>query len=332
MKAIVYTRYGPPEVLRLEDVQMPTPKDTEVLVKVQATTVNRTDCGFRLARPSIVRFFSGLLRPKRTILGSEFAGEVQAVGRSVTSFGKGDRVFGLALAFGAHAEYVCLPEEGPIAAKPANMTYEEAAAVCDGVMNALAQVRTAQLRQGQKILINGASGSIGTASVQLARHFGAKVTAVCEGKDAELVRSLGASDVIDRTKHDFTKVGETYDVVLDAVGKSSFFRCRGLVQEGGCYLTTDLGFLAQNPVLVLWTRKVGSKRVYLPIPKPSKQDVVLLRELIEVGEYEAVIDRRYPLEEIPEASRYVETGSKVGNVVITVGPDARGGVDEGRGE
>ncbi|HJW76658.1 MAG TPA: NAD(P)-dependent alcohol dehydrogenase [Thermoleophilia bacterium] len=328
MKAIVYTRYGPPDVLRLEHVEVPTPKDTEVLVKVQATTVNRTDCGFRLARPFIVRVFSGLLRPRRAVLGSELAGVVEEVGRRVTSFRRGDRLFGLTgTAFGAHAEYVCLPESAPIAAKPANMTYEEAAAVCDGAMNALAQVRSADLRRGQTILVNGATGSIGTASVQLARNLGAEVTAVCEGKDADLVRSLGAGEVIDRTRYDFTKVAGTYDVVLDAVGKSSFLRCRDLVKEGGCYLTTDLGFLAQNPVLVLWTRKMGSKRVHLPIPRPSRQDVVFLRELIEAGEYRAVIDRRYRLEEIPEATRYVETERKVGNVVIEVGPDAGGGVD-----
>jgi NADPH:quinone reductase-like Zn-dependent oxidoreductase len=328
MKAIVYDRYGPPDVLRLEHVEIPTPGDSEVLIKVQATTVNRTDCGFRRARPFIVRLFSGLVRPRRVILGNELAGDVEEVGNKVTSFRRGDRVFGLTgTAFGAHAEYVCLPESAPIAAKPTNMTYGEAAAVCDGAMNAFAQVRSADLRRGQTMLVNGASGSIGTASVQLARNLGAKVTAVCEGKDAELLRSLGADEVIDRTVYDFTKVGGTYDVVLDAVGKSSFFRCRDLVEEGGCYLTTDLGFLAQNPALVLWTSKRGSKRVRLPIPRPTRQDVLVLRELIETGEYRAVIDRRYRLEEIPEATRYVETERKVGNVVIDVGPDAAGGVD-----
>jgi NADPH:quinone reductase-like Zn-dependent oxidoreductase len=319
MKAIVYTQYGPPEVVHLQEVERPSPKGNEVLIKIHATTVNRTDCGFRLPRPFIVRFFSGLFRPKRNILGSELAGEIEATGKDVTLFKKGDQVFGLTdNSFGAHAEYKCLPETASIVTKPANMNYEEAAAVCDGAILALSQMKRLNLQKGQKILIYGASGSIGSAGVQLAKHFGAKVTAVCNTKNLELLKSLGAEELIDYTKDDFTKNGRVYDVVIDAVGKSSFFRCKNLLKEGGVYISTDLGFLSQNPFLALWTRFIGKKRVLFPIPKDSKEDIAFLKELIEAGKYKAVIDRRYPLEQIVEAYRYVETGQKTGNVVITV--------------
>jgi len=319
MKAIVYTQYGPPEVVHLQEVERPSPKGNEVLIKIHATTVNRTDCGFRLPRPFIVRFFSGLFRPKRKILGSELAGEIEATGKDVTLFKKGDQVFGLTdNSFGAHAEYKCLPETASIVTKPANMNFDEAAAVCDGAILALSQIKRLDLQKGQKILIYGASGSIGSAGVQLAKHFGAKVTAVCNTKNLELLKSLGAEELIDYTKDDFTKNGRVYDVVIDAVGKSSFFRCKNLLKDGGVYISTDLGFLSQNPFLALWTRFIGKKRVLFPIPKDSKEDIMFLKELIEAGKYKAVIDRRYPLEQIVEAYRYVETGQKTGNVVITV--------------
>ena len=319
MKAIVYTKYGPPDVLQLKEVEKPTPKDNEVLIRVHATTVNRTDCGFLLAEPFIARFFSGLFRPKRTILGSELAGEVEAAGKNVRLFKKGDQVFGLTGdRFGAHAEYICLPEEASIVTKPANMNYEEAAAVCDGAMLAFTYVRKMNLRKGQRVLIYGASGSIGSAAVQLAKYYGAEVTAVCSTKNLELVKLLGASEVIDYTKDDFTRNGQTYDFVLDAVGKSSFFRCKNLLKKGGVYFSTDLGFLAQNPFLALLTAKIGSKKVMFPIPKDSREDVGFFKELIEAGKYKAVIDRQYPLEQIIEAYRYVEKGQKTGNVVITV--------------
>ena len=316
MKAVVHDRYGPPEVLRLDEVERPVPKEDEVLVRIHATTVNRSDCGLRSAEYFISRFFTGLLRPKRKIIGSELAGVVEAVGAAVSEFGVGDEVFGLKA--GAQAEYVCVRESGALAHKPARMTFEEAAAVCDGAIIALACLERADLRKGRSILVYGASGSIGTAAVQLAKHFDAEVTAVCNTKNLELVRSLGADTVIDYTQEDFTKNGETYDVILDAVGKHSFRRCRRSVKPGGTYIETDLGFLWHVPILALATRWIGDKRVTLPIPKYTKKHVLLLKELIEAGEYRAVIDRSYPLEQVVEATKYVETGQKTGNVVLTL--------------
>ena len=317
MRAVVYDRYGPPEVLRLEDVERPVPKEDEVLVKIHATTVNRTDCGWRTAKPFIARYFIGLLKPKRKILGMELAGEVEALGAAVTEFKVGDHVFGVK-GFGAHAEFVCIRESGPLAHKPADMTFEEAAAVCDGASIALSCLGPADLRQGRKILIYGASGSIGTAAVQLAKHFGADVTAVCNTKNVELVRSLGADQVIDYLQEDVTKNGKTYDVIFDAVGKRSFRRCRRSLNPGGIYLETDLGFMWHVPILALLTRRIGNKKVTLGMAKYRKQDVLFLKELIEAGKYRAVIDRRYPLEDVVEATRYVETEQKTGNVVLTV--------------
>ncbi len=317
MRAVVHDRYGPPEVLRLEEVERPVPKDDEILVKIHATTVNRSDCGWRSAKPFITRYFTGLRRPKRRILGSELAGEVEAVGKAVTEFEVGDRVFGVNY-FGAHAEFVCLPEDRPLAQMPTGMSFEEAATVCDGAILALTCLSKADLREGRSILIYGASGSIGTAAVQLAKYFEADVTAVCNTKNLELVRSLGADRVIDYTQEDFTENGTTYDVVFDAVGKHSFRRCRRSVKPGGIYIETDLGFLWHVPILAFATRRIGDKRVTLPTPNYTKKHVLFLRELIEAGRYRAVVDRSYPLEQVVEASRYVETGQKTGNVVLTV--------------
>jgi NADPH:quinone reductase-like Zn-dependent oxidoreductase len=317
MRAVVYDRYGPPEVLRLEEVDRPAPKDDEVLVKIHATTVNRTDCGWRSAKPFIGRYFTGIRRPKRRILGSELAGEVEAVGAAVSQFKVGDHVFGVNY-FGAHAEFVCVQEDRPLAHKPAGMTFEEAAAVSDGAILALTALRKGNLRKGQKILIYGASGSIGTAAVQLAKHFEADTTAVCNTKNVELVRSLGADDVVDYLREDFTKNGQTYDVVFDAVGKHSFRRCRRSVKPGGFYVETDLGFMWHVPLLALATRRIGDKRVTLPTPDYTKKDVLFLKELIEAGHYRPVIDCSYPLEQVVEATKYVETGQKTGNVVLTV--------------
>ena len=319
MKAAVHDRYGPPEVLRLDDVERPVPKDDEVLVRVHATTVNRTDCGLRSAQPFITRYFTGLRRPKRRILGMELAGEVEAVGAAVTEFRAGDEVFGVK-GSGAHAEFVCVRESAPLAHKPAGMTFEEAAAVCDGAALALAALRKSQLREGQRILVYGASGSVGTAAVQLARHLGAHVTAVCNTKNVELVRSLGAADVIDYLRDGFTKSAATYDVVFDAVGKTSFSRCRRLLKPGGVFLETDLGFMWHVPILVLLTRWVGDKKVAIAITRYTKEDVLFVRELIEAGEYRAVVDRTYALDDVVAATRYVETGQKTGNVVLTVVP------------
>ena len=322
MRAVVYREYGSPDVLRVEEVERPLLNDDEVLVKVHATSVNRTDCGFRQPRPFIVRFFSGLLRPKKQILGTEFSGEVEAVGVAVTDFGVGDQVFGVrADDFGAHAEYVSVREAAPIAVKPADMDFGEAAAVCDGAILALTYLRRAGLAPGQKILIYGASGSIGTAGVQLARYFGADVTAVCNTHNLEIVRSLGADKVVDYTQEDFTQNGETYDVIFDAVGKHSFGRCRSSLTRAGIYMSTDLGFMWQNPILAMLTSLIGHKTVVFPVPRFTKQDVLFLKGLLEAGQYRAVIDRRYSLDQVVEATRYVETEQKTGNVVLTIGSD-----------
>jgi len=324
VRAVVYNRYGAPDVLRLEEVERPTPNADEVLVKIHATTVNRADCATReanrrsgLAVSLLSRLISGIRRPRQRILGNELAGEVEAVGAGVTGFAVGDRVFGSSgLRFGAHAEFICLRESARIAQMPTGMSFEEAAPICDGALNALTCLKQADLRKGRTILIYGASGAIGTAGVQLARHFGADVTAVCSTKNLELVRSLGADRVIDYTREDFTKNGQTYDVILDAVGKHSFRRCRASLGPGGIYLPTDgLG----NLVLALWTPRVGDKKVLFQIPpRQTKRDVLFLKELVEAGEYRPVIDRRYPLEDVVEATRYVETEQKTGNVVLTV--------------
>jgi NADPH:quinone reductase-like Zn-dependent oxidoreductase len=317
MRAVVYDRYGPPEVQRLEDVERPVPNDDEILVRIHATTVNRTDCGWRSATPVFSRYFTGLRRPRRRILGMELAGEVEAVGAAVHEFQVGDEVFGVT-GFGTHAEYVCVRETAGVALKPAGMSFDEAAAVCDGGCIALACLRKGDLQKGQSILVYGASGSIGTAAVQLARYFEADVTAVCNTKNLELVRSLGADRVIDYTKEDFTKNGETYDVVFDSVGMHSFRRCKGSLKPGGVFLETDLGFMWHVPALILLTRWIGDKRVTIPIPQYTKEDVLFLKKMIEAGKYRPVIDRRYPLEDVVEATRYVETKQKTGNVVLTV--------------
>ena len=318
MRAVVFDTYGAPEVLRLEEVERPVPKADEVRVKIHATTVTRSDCAVRAGKPFISRFFTGLRRPKQRILGTELAGEVEAVGAAVHEFGVGDHVFGTTstFRFGTHAEFICMQESAPLAHKPAGMSFEEAAAVCDGVILALMGLRAAGLRKGQKIVIYGASGSIGTAGVQLARYFEADVTAVCNTKNLELVRSLGADRVIDYTQEDFTKNGETYDVIFDAVGKHSFRRCRDSLKQGGIYVATD-GL--RNLILALWTPRFGGKKVMFPIPpRYTKKDVLFLKELIETGRYRAVIDRRYPLEAVVEATTYVETKQKTGNVVLTI--------------
>jgi NADPH:quinone reductase-like Zn-dependent oxidoreductase len=313
VRAIVHDRYGPPEVLRLEEVQRPVPKHDEVLVRVRATTVNRTDAHMRGAYPFFWRFMLGLRRPKRRTLGRELAGEVEAVGTAVTEFRVGDRVFGMRS--GAHAELVCVPEAGVLTHMPAGMTFEEAAAICDGATQALATLRSAGVEDGTRLLVYGASGSVGTAAVQLGKHLGAHVTAVCNTKNVELVRSLGADEVIDYLQEDFTKRGETYDVVLDAVGKHSFFRSRRSLEPGGVFVATDGLY---NLPLAWWTSRFGDKKVVFTIPRPSKKDVVFLKGLIEMGEYRAVIDRTYPFEDVAEAHRYVETLQKTGNVVMTV--------------
>jgi NADPH:quinone reductase-like Zn-dependent oxidoreductase len=323
MRAAVHTRYGPPDVVRVAEVAKPTPKDNEVLVKVHATTVNRTDCGLRAAKPFISRFFTGLRRPRVTVLGNEFAGQVEAVGRGVTSFQVGDRVFGFnGSSFGAHAQYLVTPADGMLATIPAGLSDEEAAASTEGSHYALSSIRAAKIQRGQDVLVYGATGAIGSAAVQLLKSLGAKVTAVCDTANLELVRGLGADRVVDYTAEDFTKDEQTYDVVFDAVGKSSFGRCRRLLKPGGQYLSTDLGPLSLNPILALITPMFGRRKVRFPLPREDQETVGYLRKELESGAFKPLIDRRYRLDEIVEAYRYVETGRKIGNVVIRVEPSS----------
>jgi NADPH:quinone reductase-like Zn-dependent oxidoreductase len=324
MKAVVHDRYGPPEVLRVADVERPVPKEDEVLVGVHASTVTRGDAmGVRSAEYRFTRVFTGIRRPRRTSSGTEFAGRVEEVGAAVTELRVGDEVFGISR--GANAEYVTVGESGVIAPKPAGLTYEEAAAVPEGSLLALTMLQPAAPLRGKSVLVYGAAGSIGTAAVQLlAHHFDVEVTAVCDTKDVELVRSLGARDVLDRFREDFTENGQTYDVIFDAVGKHSFRRCRRSLKAGGIYITADLGFMYHVPLLALATRFVGSKRGTIGIGRYRKDDLLLVKELVETGNYRPVIDRSYALDEVVEATRYVETGQKTGNVVLRVSEAAPG--------
>ena len=295
MRAVVARSYGPPEVLRIEEVERPVPKENEVLVRVRATTVTRSDCGHRGASPFFSRVFTGLRRPTQPIVGMELAGVVEEVGSAVTGFVVGDEVFGLRS--GANAEYVCVREAGALAHKPESLSFEEAAALADGASIARACLAKAELGPGKRIVVYGASGAIGTAAVQLAKATGADVTAVCDTRHVEVVRSLGADRVVDYTQTDFTQSGETYDAVFDAVGKHSFRRSRRSLKPGGVFIETDLGFLWHVPPLALATRWIGDKRVTLPIPTYSKEDVLHVKELVEAGKYRPVVDRTYPLEQ-----------------------------------
>jgi NADPH:quinone reductase-like Zn-dependent oxidoreductase len=320
MNAIIYTRFGPPEVLQVTELEKPTPKDNEILINIHATSVTSGDCrarGFRV--PLVFRIPAamslGFRKPKKSILGSEFAGEVVAVGKDVKRFKVGDQVFG-STGKGTYVEYVTVPEEGMRAIKPQNLTYEEAAGVTFGGFTALSFLRDkAKLQRGQKILINGASGGVGTFAVQLAKYFGAEVTGVCSTTNVELVRSLGADKVIDYTKEDFTKGGQVYDIILDAVGKSSFSRCKGALTPTGVYLSVEFSLVLA--LQMLWTTKIGGKKVVIGLPDTTKADLLFLAELLEAGKLKTIIDRCYPLDQIVEAHRYVEMGHKKGNVIIT---------------
>jgi NADPH:quinone reductase-like Zn-dependent oxidoreductase len=323
MKAVIWTRYGPPEVLRLEEVPKPVPKDNEVLIKVHAATVAAGDTELRELRLPMeyrimLRLVIGLTRPKRAIIpGIEVAGKIESVGKEVKRFKKGDEVFGVTgFTFGAHAQYVCLPEKNALTIKPSNMTFEEAACSVMGGMESLNFLRTANIKSGQKVMIYGASGSIGTAGVQVAKYLGAEVTGVCSTDKKEMVRSIGADNVIDYTKEDYTKDKETYDVIFDAVGKSDFSGCIRILKKGGVYLLANpQGFQKFKGRLVSLTT---GKKVYFKLTKYKTEDLDFLKHLIEQGKFRSVIDRRYPLEEIVEAHRYVEKGHKAGNVVIKV--------------
>ena len=331
MKAIVCTKYGSPDVLQFKEVDKPTPKDNEVLIRIHATPVNYGDTlarNFRGTPPSKfnmpfifyfpARMAFGFSKPKINTLGSEFAGKIEAVGKDVKLFKAGDQVFGYrGMSMGANAEYLCMPENGLVAIKPANMTYEEAATVPYGALTALNLLRHVNIQPGQKVLIHGASGGIGSAAVQLAKYFGAEVTGVCGTPRLAFVKSLGADIVIDYTKDDFTQNGQTYDLIFDILGKSSFSRCKNSLNENGRYLLAS--FKMKQFFQMLWTSKIGSKKVICALSGEKIEDLLFIKELVEAGKIKSVIDRRYPLEQTAEAHRYVEKGHKKGNVVITIG-------------
>lgn len=320
MKAMVYTRFGSPDVLQLQSVEKPVPGAGEVVIKIYATTVTTADTMMRRGNTFLSRLVLGLRKPAKRFrtLGIELAGEIAAVGEKVTRFKVGDPVFGFGgFRPGAYAQYMRLPETASLGAKPATMTYEEAAAVVDGASTAYFFLKEkANIRRGQRVLINGASGSIGTFAVQLAKHFGAHVTGVCSTKNVELVRSLGADEVIDYTQEDFTLRADAYDIIFDTVGKSSFSRCKRALKANGVYLITVGGM--SWFIRTLWTSRKPGKRAIFAMSVEKNASLKFIRELVDAGELRAVIDRRYPLEQIADAHRYVETGRKTGNVVITV--------------
>lgn len=314
MKAIINTEYGSADVLKLQEIEKPTPKPNEVLVKIYGTTVNRTDTGLRSAEYFISRLFTGLFKPRFHTLGSEFAGIIEQIGENVKSFKVGDEIFGLSTSnFGTHAEYLTIPESASIALKPKNLSFYEAACICEGPYLALNDLTKFKIDKTTKILINGTSGSIGSSGLQLAKYFGAEVTAVTDTKNLALAKTLGADFVVDYTKGDFTATDKKFDLVFDAVGKSSFFKCKKLLKENGTYFSTELGYLSQNVYLPLFTKKI-----IFPIPKDTKEQVEFFKDLAEKGHLRAIIDRQYTLEEVAEAHRYVEKGMKVGSVSIKV--------------
>ncbi len=330
MKAIVYTEYGAPEVLHLKEVEKPTPKDNELLIRVHAVSVNIGDLWARnfkaispgkFSMPGVLwlpaRMYFGFSKPKVNILGSEFSGQVESVGKNVKSFKPGDQVFGYrGQSMGANAEYLCVPENGLVAIKPSNMTYEEAAVVPYGALTALNLLRKVNIQPGQKVLINGASGGIGSAAVQLAKYYGAEVTGVCGTPRMEFVKSLGADKVIDYTREDFTKNGQTYDLIFDIMGKSSFAQCKNSLNENGRYLLAS--FKMKQLFQMLWTSKIGGRKVICALSGEKAEDLLFIKELVETGKIKSIIDRRYPLEQTAEAHRYVDQGHKKGNVVIIV--------------
>lgn len=328
MKAIVWTKYGSPDGLQLQEVAKPVPKPDEILVKIHATTVTAGDCEMRrLQLPLMLSFpfrlYAGLWRPKRlTILGQEFAGEVEQVGSQVTSYQVGDQVFGTTgFGFGAYAEYICLPAkpgdaQGILAEKPANLTYEAAAAVPTAGLEALHYMRSGEIKPGKSVLIIGGGGSIGTFSIQMAKQFGAEVTAVDSTEKLAMMRALGADDVIDYTKEDYTKLGETYDMIIDVVGKHSVLRRMKLLKADGIYF---LAFARPSHILLsLWTSLTSKKRVRIQSASQTKEDLIFLKDLIEAGQLKTIIDKVFPLERVPEAHRYVEAGGKKGNVCVSV--------------
>lgn len=319
MKAAVYEKYGPPEVLHIKEVETPKPKDNEVLIRVFATTVNRTDCAMLRAKPFIMRFFTGFLKPKKQIPGIDFAGRIESVGKDVKTFNKGDRVFGFdASGLCSHAQFITFPENKAIAVIPEGTSYEQAAASLEGFHYAYNFINKVPSLNGKRVLVNGATGAIGSAMVQLLKYFGAHVTAVCNTKNIALIRSIGADDIIDYLNEDFTKINQTFHFVFDAVGKSTFWKCKRLMEAGGIYISSELGPMAQNLVLAIFTFITGNKKVIFPIPTDGNRSVLLIKKITEEGKFKPVIDKIFPLEQIAEAYRYVETGEKTGNVVINL--------------
>ena len=330
MKAIIYTEYGSPDVLHLAEVEKPAPQDNEILIRIHAVSINVGDIWARNFKEISPRKFSmplplwlparmyfGFTKPRINILGSEFAGEIDSIGKDVKRFRKGDQVFGYrGQSMGANAEYLCVPENSLVAIKPSNMTYEEAAAVPYGALTALDLLRKVNIQPGQKVLINGASGGIGSAAVQLAKYYGAEVTGVCGTPRLEFVKSLGADKVIDYTREDFTKNGETYDFIFDILGKSSFAQCKNSLNQNGCYLLAS--FKMKQVFQMLWTSITGGKKVICALSGEKIEDLLFVKELVETGKIKSIIDRRYPLEQAAEAHRYIEAGYKKGSLILTV--------------
>ena len=330
MKAVVYKEYGPPGVLHLAEVEKPAPGEDEILVRIRATSVNVGDLwarNFKAMTPSKftmpllfwlpARMYFGFSKPKINILGNEFAGDVEAVGKNVKRFRKGDPVFGYrGQRMGANAEYLCMAEDGLVALKPANLTYEEAAVIPGGGMTALSLLRKVNIQPGQKVLVNGASGSIGSAAVQLARHYGAEVTGVCGTQRLEYVKALGADRVIDYTREDFTENGETYDLIFDILGKSSFSRCKNSLKPEGIYLRAS--FKMKQLFQMLWTSVRGGKRVICALSSEKPDDLAFIKRLVEEGKIKALIDKRYPMEEAAEAHRYIENGARTASVTLVI--------------
>ncbi len=330
MKAVVYTEYGPPDVLQLKEVEKPAPRDNEILIRNHATTVNIGDIwarNFKEITPSRFtmplplwlpsRLYFGVTKPRIKILGNEFAGQIEAMGKDVKRFRKGDQVFGYrGQSMGANAEHLCMPEDGLVAIKPANMTYEEAAAVPYGALTALSLLRKANIQRGQKVLIHGASGSIGSAAVQLAKYFEAEVTGVCSTPGLEFVKNLGADKVLDYTREDFTRNGETYDLIFDILGKSSFSSCKNSLKQNGIYLLAS--FKIKQLFQMLWTSIRPGKKVICTLSSENPKDLIFIKELVEAGKIKSIMDRCYPLEQTAEAHRHVEKGCKRGSVIITM--------------
>jgi NADPH:quinone reductase-like Zn-dependent oxidoreductase len=319
MKAAVRTTYGPPDILEIKDVEKPAPKDNEVLVRVHAATVNRTDCGILWGKPFIIRFFIGLFKPNSTITGTDFAGEIEAAGKNVVTYKSGDRVFGFDdNGLGSHAQYLTVREDKPFALVPANLDYEHAAASIEGAHYACNFIKKVDLDRGQKVLVNGATGAIGSAAVQFLKHFGLYVTAVCNTKNIELIKSLGADKIIDYEKQDFTRDDEKYDFIFDAVGKSTFSKCKPLLAQHGTYISSELGPKYENPFLALLAPLSGGRKVKFPFPTDIKGSIAFIKDLIQQERFKPVIDRVYSLDKIAEAYNYVASGQKTGNVVITM--------------